>query len=189
MVIRHGVSDQWLGYIGDMTVSFAVLESFMQHLFGSLVYEGENDINFEAGDMIAAEYSSKKLRAVLVSVYRIRHGEDSDYKILRRLIVRAAKVDQERNQITHSVWGMDPTNLSVIIRLKRISRETRGYDIQREEYDAKKFEDFIEQIMTLCRDFMFLELHLGESSKIASRPWPGGFPDGLPSGLAGKAQG
>ena len=38
-----------------------------------------------------------------ISLYKERHGEDTDFGILRELMKRAADLEEKRNQSTHSV--------------------------------------------------------------------------------------
>ena len=83
-----------------MTVSFALLVLEIQSLIGSLIKEHQR-----IGQIITAELSFRNLRALLVSLYLERHGEDDDFTGLRDLMKSAAQMEGKRNQITHSIWG------------------------------------------------------------------------------------
>jgi hypothetical protein len=61
-VLQHPVPEDHLKAIGDITVSFALLESHIQNLIGSLIYEHQR-----IGQIITAELSFKNLRALLIS--------------------------------------------------------------------------------------------------------------------------
>jgi hypothetical protein len=73
MALQHPVPVQLLARIGDITVSFALLESTIQTLAGSQLQEHQR-----IGQIITAELSFRNLRALVTSLYRERHGEDAD---------------------------------------------------------------------------------------------------------------
>src|SRR2546428_4082891 len=89
-----------LAQLGDMTVSFALLENQIQSLLGALIREHQR-----VGQIVSSQLSFAKLRATVISLYLDRHGDDDDFKALRELINRAGKIEEERNRLTHSVWG------------------------------------------------------------------------------------
>ncbi len=100
MALRHPVPKAVLARIGAITVSFAFLESTIQSLAGSLLQEHQR-----IGQIITAELSFSKLRALVMSLYQERHGQDADFEGLKNLMTRARQVEDTRNQITHSVWS------------------------------------------------------------------------------------
>jgi hypothetical protein len=85
--LKHPVPDSLLAGIGDVTVSFALLESEIQTLAGSQIQD-----NQRLSQIITAELSFQNLRALTMSLYRERHGEDADYEELRDLMRRAEKL-------------------------------------------------------------------------------------------------
>jgi hypothetical protein len=116
----HPVPDPLLARIGDITVSFALLESVMQSLAQTLLGRGS-----EIGQIVTVELSFQRLRALTANLYRANHGEDADFELLTTLLKRAADVEEKRNQITHSIWAAgDP---GTITRIKMTAKEKRGF--------------------------------------------------------------
>src|SRR5688500_1445706 len=97
-LMQHPVPAKLLVHIGDITVSFELVEMQIQTLIGSLIREHQR-----IGQIITAELSFRALRALAVSLYMERHGEDSDFDTLRDLMKRAAKIEETRNQVAHSI--------------------------------------------------------------------------------------
>lgn len=98
--MQHTVSNPHLILIGDITVSFALLEMAIQSLIGSLIAEHQR-----IGQIITAELSFKNLRALAISLYLERNGEDEDYRKLKSLMNKAGKIEATRNNIIHSIWA------------------------------------------------------------------------------------
>ena len=90
-MLQHPVPESHLKLIGDMTVSFALLESVIQSLVGSLINEHQR-----IGQIITAELSIKNIRALLISLYLERHGEDDDFVQLREFMRRAAQLEEKK---------------------------------------------------------------------------------------------
>src|SRR5262245_40400051 len=118
--LQHPVPATLLVHIGDITVSFALLESEIQTLIGSFLQEHQR-----IGQIIKAELAFKNLRALAISLYRERHGEDAGFGALRKLMKRAAAAEEKRNQITHSLWAAGDTK-DTITRIKTTAKENRG---------------------------------------------------------------
>ena len=161
---KHPVPIKLLTQIGEMTVSFAMLESNIQALLGSLIQEHQR-----IGQILAAQLSFKMLRATVSSLYRERHGEDNDFKTLKNLLRNAGKIEQERNKIIHSIWGAGKT-VDTIKRLKITSREKHGFQFQSEDYDEKKFIVFNKKIKKLTLNFITLSIALIDNGKAINNP-------------------
>src|SRR5688572_25857525 len=123
-VSRHPVPEKLLVHIGDITVSFALLESSIQTLIGSLLQEHQR-----IGQIVTAELAFKNLRALAISLYKERHGEDVDFGTLRELMKRAARAEETRNQISHSLWAAGD-RADTITRIKVTAKEKRGINFQ-----------------------------------------------------------
>src|SRR6266508_4425695 len=100
MTFEHPVPKNLLTIIGDMTVSFAALEFHMQIIFVVLIEQSAR-----IGHILATQLAFSRLRASIISLYKERYGEDTHYQKLKTLMVRAGKIEEERNLIIHSVWG------------------------------------------------------------------------------------
>src|SRR5882672_9861926 len=135
-VIQHPVPTKLLACIGDITVSFALLENSLRCLAGSLIQEHQR-----IGQIITAELAFKNLRALIISLYKERQGEDADFVTLRELIKRAAAAEVTRNQITHSLWGVGIT-ANTITRIKTTAREKRGIHFHSEQVGEDDLANF-----------------------------------------------
>lgn len=143
-MIQHPVPDIHLKHIGDMTVSFALLESTIQSLVGSLIYEHQR-----IGQIITAELSFKNIRALLISLYLERHGEDGDFVELRELMKSASQLEEKRNQITHSVWAAGDS-AETITRIKTTAKERHGI---RFHFESVKAQD-LRVLLSILRNWL-----------------------------------
>ncbi len=159
-MFQHPVPEEHLKSIGDITVSFAALESFIQYLVGSML-----DANQRIGQVITIELSFKNLRALLISLYIEKHGkEDEDFKRLRELMTRAGQVEEKRNQITHSTWGYN-SDTKTITRMKATAKEKRGFRFQHENISAEDLSKFAAEIRILTGDITQYHFDLSRKGK------------------------
>jgi len=162
MALQHPVPDNHLKHIGDITVSFAMLEMMLQTLAQSLLGAGQR-----LGQIVVAELSFKALRALTVSLYLERNGEDAYFKAFRELIKRAADIEQERNQITHSLWAAGNDSASVT-RVKTTARESRGIHFHFENVTSSQLADFATRIKILADDIQQFWISLIEAGKASN---------------------
>ncbi len=142
-----------------MAVSFAMLEMQIQSLLGALIRDHQR-----VGQIVSSQLSFAKLRATVITLYLDRHGEDDDFKGLRALMNRAGKVEEERNRLTHSIWGAGDTTDS-ITQMKLTCRETRGYHFESAQWDEAKFialNDSIKELAGAFQQFYSGLLHNGK---------------------------
>jgi len=159
-MLQHPVPDQHLKSIGDITVSFALLESQIQSLIGSMLNEKQR-----IGQIITAELSFKNLRALMVSLFIERHGtENVDFAKLKDLMTRSGQVEDKRNQITHSIWGAgkDP---DTITRIKATAKEKHGILFQFEDVSADYLSQFATEIKGLAEEIQRYWISLMEKGK------------------------
>ena len=159
MALQHPVSDEHLKHIGDITVSFALLESCIQSLAQSLLGTGQR-----IGQVVTAELSFKALRAMTVSLYLRQIGEDEHLEAFRDLIRRAADVEEQRNQITHSLWAAGAEAQS-ITRIKTTAKERHGIRFHFETVTSHQLAEFAREIKVLAHDiqnFWFLLIQAGK---------------------------
>jgi hypothetical protein len=161
--LQHPVPDSLLVQIGDMTVSFALLEDQMQSLLGSLIREHQR-----VGQIICSLLSFSSLRAAIIGLYKDRHGDDEDYDRLRDLLKRAAAIEQQRNRITHSIWGADGRNSAV--RMKITCREKDGWRFTGESYDTVRLKAFADDIKSLASDIQTFYIDLVQKGKLVNNP-------------------
>lgn len=168
--MQHTVPKDHLTEIGDMIVSFTLLESQIQSFIGSLIYEHQR-----IGQIITAELSFKNLRALLISLYLERHGEDKDFENLRELMKRSGKIEEKRNQITHSIWaaGIDKNHIT---RIKTTAKEKHGIRFKSEQFSVKDLSDIVNDIKGLNGELLDFQIDLMRRKKVLNSPiqkfWP-----------------
>lgn len=162
--MQHPVPEKLLVHIGDITVSFALLENSLQCLIGSLLQEHQR-----IGQIITAELAFKNLRALAISLYKERHGEDDDLNTLRELMRRAAQAEETRNQITHSLWAAGDT-ADTITRIKATAKEKRGIHFHFERVAVGDLAAFTTELKTLAADVQAFQIRLLEQGKAVDNP-------------------
>jgi hypothetical protein len=115
------MNSKLLECIGEITVAFAQLEGRLSTLISSFITDHQR-----IGMIITAQLPFKTLRAIAVSLGLERLGEDDDdFKTLKKLMVRAGKLENSRNEITHSLW-LAGGSAGTATRLKTTARESQG---------------------------------------------------------------
>ena len=164
-MLHHAVPEQHLKSIGDITVSFAMLESQIQTLVWSMLNERQR-----IGQIVTAELSFKNLRALMVSLYIERHGkDDDDYEQLKELMNKAGQIEEKRNQITHSIWGAGK-NVDSIIRIKTTAKEKHGIRFQFQDVLSGDLAEFAREIKVLAHDILKFLFHLVKNGKAINNP-------------------
>ncbi|MFC3151283.1 hypothetical protein ACFOEK_09625 [Litoribrevibacter euphylliae] len=159
-MLQHSVPDNHLKSIGDITVSFALLEFQLQSLIRSQLNERQR-----IGQIITAELSFKGLKALLVSLYIERHGkDDADFEKLKTLINRAGQAEEKRNQITHSIWGAGK-DADSITRIKTTAKEKHGIRSQFEDVSSGDLEAFAIEIKELAHEIQNFLIYLIKNGK------------------------
>jgi len=151
-MLKHPVPDEHLTQIGDITVSFALLELKIKLLTWSLISR-----NQKIGQIITAEMSFKNVRALLISIYLENFGECEKFQELKKLMTLASSIEERRNQITHSVWAAGK-DINHITRIKTTAKESKGLQYKFEEISIdylKEFSREIKQVATNIQDFKF----------------------------------
>ena len=158
-MLQHPVPPNLLVHFGDITVSFALLEDSLQHLVFVLIGD------FRTGQIITAELSFKNLRALLISLYKERHGENVDFPALRELVKRAAQAEETRNQITHSIWAAGDA-ADRITRIKTTAKESRGFHFHAEGWSESDLAKVALELKTLAGDIQAFWIDLLEDSQV-----------------------
>ena len=162
--MKHPVPEEHLKYIGDIMVSFALLESQIQTLIGSLIAEHQR-----VGQIITAELSFKNLLALAISLYLERHGEDDDYLKLKSFMSQAGNIEGTRNNITHSIWGAG-NDKDHITRIKTTAKQKRGLKFQFEKLSAQDLNDFAQKTLQLAQEIQSFWLELVKNGKAINNP-------------------
>lgn len=163
-MIQHPVPAKLLVHIGDITVSFTLLELSIQMLIGSLIAEHQR-----IGQIITAELAFRNLRALAISLYKERHGEDADFLVLRELIRRAADLEETRNQITHSVWAAGNT-ADTVTRTKTTAKERHGICFHFKQVGEGDLAKVAQDLKHLAGEIQALWIRLIDSGKAINNP-------------------
>ncbi|MFZ1289580.1 MAG: hypothetical protein WAR79_05805 [Melioribacteraceae bacterium] len=159
-MVRHPVPDEHLKCIGDITVSFALLESSVQSLVWSMLNERQR-----IGQIVTAELSFRNLRSLLISLYIERHGkQDKDFGKLKELVERTASAEDKRNQITHSIWA-SCKELNSITRIKTTAKEKNGFKFQFEDVKLNQLNEIASDIKILTSEIRCFWIYLMENGK------------------------
>lgn len=160
----HLVPDTHLGKIGDITVSFASLEMGIQTLIGSLINEHQR-----VGQIVTAELSFRNLRALAISLYLERHGEDEDYDTLKELMKQSGDIESTRNNIVHSVWGAGKDK-DHITRIKMTAKQRKGLDFKFEAVSVGDLDAIVKTIQQTTISIQKLYIDLLGKGKVINSP-------------------
>lgn len=148
--------------LGDLTASFSFLEHELRMVVGALIATDQG-----TGTIVTAELPFKNLRALGISLYKHKHGEDEDFVRLQELTKRAAAVEEKRNQITHSLWVTDVTTRNVL-RMKSTAKEKHGYRFQSEAIDDQTLMTVVSEMRAIALALQAFHVSTIESSKLAN---------------------
>lgn len=137
----HFVPVDILAAIGDVVVSFSLLEHEVQSLCGTML-----DSDAKVGKIVAAGMSFSSRRALAASLFKYKFGEGPHLDLLRKLLRRAEQVEGLRNQIMHSVWGKTGATPDEIVRMKDTAREKTGLAFQQITVAAPELHAIAEEI-------------------------------------------
>ncbi|MDN7494807.1 hypothetical protein QZM89_06395 [Burkholderia gladioli] len=152
----HPVPPEHLQEIGDMTVSFALLEGTLQSLAGFLMswnnVRDREQVRVE--NMVLASLPFKGLRALISALSKERFGDNSPQDTeISGLLKWAQEIEERRNTITHSQWGTGNTNTS-ITRFKNAVREKTGHKFSVEYIELEDLKKIPIEIRALAAAVM-----------------------------------
>ena len=128
--MQHQVGSGHLEAIGDITVSFAMLEAVLQGLVHTLL-----GTRLATAQTVTAELSFKGLRTLAASLWIERFGKADAVTVdFLKLMARVRAVEENRNQVTHSLWAANDAGL--IVRIKHTAKETRGLEMKFDQVTA-----------------------------------------------------
>jgi sensor histidine kinase regulating citrate/malate metabolism len=143
--LQHPVSDELLVAIGDVTVSFALLEAELQLLAHVLLKQSQ-----QVSMIVTAELSFGRLCALVLSLHRERYGEANSAPA-KELVQRANELEELRNQIMHSVWAAGDSP-GTITRIKATAKQKHGLRINFHSVTAADLREVATSCMELGLD-------------------------------------
>jgi hypothetical protein len=152
------VPEPLLARIGDVTVSFALVE-FAVRQVALLLLRADHGI----GRVVTAELSFRALRALIINLYRERHGEDADFESLRSLMGRS-DLEGKRNLITHSLWAAGKTK-DTVTRIKTTAKERHGVRSELVSVSSDDLRELADDLKQLADDIQRFGISLVEAGK------------------------
>ena len=152
--LEHRVSAKVLVQIGDITVSFALLESAIRRFIGSFIHGHPR-----VAEAVTAELAFKQLRALAISLYKERYGEDDDFRNISALMKQAAKLEELRNQVTHSEWRGDDVS-DTAIRVKTTAKEKYGVRFHFQEMSETELAKIATDLATVASEITLFQLQV-----------------------------
>jgi hypothetical protein len=148
MTMQHPVPDTHLREIGDITVSFAMLEFSIKQLVWKLL-----NIDQRSGQIVTSGISFKTLIEMASSLYKENTSvQDPSFNELIREITG---IEEQRNQITHSIWGAGK-NAESITRIKTTSRLKKGLNHDFQEMTVSELKKIADSIKKLSHRIMMI---------------------------------
>ncbi len=163
--LKHPVNEPLLTQIGDMTVSFALLEDEFKSLVQSLIHEHQRATQIITSSLRGFEQTY----SLLLSLYRERYGEDDDYQLLKGFVDSASKLEEERDRITHSTWNAGE-DADTAMRIKMTTRRKEGIKVQFDSYTVERMKDFNRCIRELAYDVRSFRIRLIKAGKLINNP-------------------
>lgn len=139
-------SDAIYAEVGRITTRSTELELSLKEVAGSLI----NDYQ-QYTRIVTAELSFNSVIALLLSLYRKRHGEDGYFKKLQNLAKRADAAQQKRNTVVHSTWLSAGTPCKVT-RIKTTAKVSHGYKPQIENWNIEQFKNLAQEFHDLTQE-------------------------------------
>ena len=165
--IRHPISEDTLAAIGDIHVSFALLEMLMKQL-GTTLIDDYQDV----GQTVFAPLSFKHLIGVLEALYTERNGNDptdSDLVSLKSALKKATKLNEERNKVAHSVWASGPA-IDHVTRIKVKAKVNTGLDHSVQTMSRSDLLDLANAMRWCATHFQLILFELIRKGKATNNP-------------------
>ena len=141
------VSDEILKGIGKVCVNFSMLENSVS-TFISILISGD----FTIGQIITnARLGFRGLLSILQALYHHKVKDPDKITSFDNLIARAHQLEEERNQIVHSRWGVEFPKKVIIRGKTKIKKQKLVTDTF--EVSEKELYSMAESIGDLSYDF------------------------------------
>ena len=145
------IADALLAPLGQMTANFAMLESQVSFSIGFLI-GGEQRL----GNIVTADLSFMQLVNIFHALVLYRSEEEPEVARtvgdLRKRLIKAA---EQRNTLTHSLWGAGPEQ-GVSTRLKQTTGSKGGWKLSAETVSPDDISGVAEDFAVLTSDIVDL---------------------------------
>jgi len=154
--------DEHLKAIGPIVVSFASLESAVEIAIWALM-----GIDSTKGAIVTSELSFKNLLALFSSLYLNKTNSTDQIGEMKELIKRSTQIEDRRNAIIHSVWGVRYyKHGQIVVRMKTTAKISKGLKRQDEELTVEALENIHEEIIDVIAawtQFLYKKLIMPKS--------------------------
>jgi hypothetical protein len=165
-----GIHPSLLEPIGELTATFALLEETLRAHIKLLMFPFDQ-LEDVIADVVTVELSCRRRVELLQCLFELRSDNEAQKHELRRLCAAALQVEQRRNAITHSYWGVDP-KAPRTIRLKTTAKP-KGFRHHNEALTAEDVRGIAETIGTLVKSFEDFFEKVGPSDEELTRYYEG----------------
>ncbi len=156
--MKHSVSQKHLASIGDVVVSFNLLEQFYHMITWGILTDSQ-----ELGRAVTAKMSFRKLREIALELYKKKNGEDGLYSEFLILKKKVDKIEDERDRIVHDLWMGVGGELSKIQTTMKQSIRT--------SYDDGKFIELLDMMDTTGDDLLYIFSRMIDQGKARALPF------------------
>lgn len=169
---KHPIPSEFLRAIGDVVVSFALLESELKST-AEMFIGGPG----RSASVVTELLPMKGIRLLLEGTFRERYG--SLESRLEALLKRTGELEELRNQIMHSLWAAGPSGS--ITRIKTTCRQRKGLKYKFDEMSLSQFESLSLRMRVCANDFQCWKLDFIEEVRVGTfkletvRFFPGGY--------------
>jgi len=153
--------DGHLKLIGRIVVDFASLEGAVALTIWSMIH-----LDSSRGHIVTAELSFKNMLALASSLFLHQSKDTVAIDGMKALIKRTIQVEEKRNLLVHSSWGMQVRRdgRQAVIRMKTTAKLSKGFKRQREELTVEYLECVIDEVIESIKgwsDFLYRYLMPG----------------------------
>lgn len=148
--------------LGEVTVSFAVLELQLKALIGTLLGTHQR-----IATIVCAKHSVKDMLLLVKSMYVEHYGDgDPELPELSRLLSTAGQLADDRNRYQHSLWGAAGYgSTSSSVRIKPALDAKKGLHLKSEETDAATISASAEKMRECSAALLSFHVRLSRSGK------------------------
>src|SRR6266542_4330337 len=149
---KHGMalSDEHLRMLGGITERFQFLELTLAVFSWSLIGQEQ-----PIGQIVTAQMSFKNLCTLVGSLVQHRIADSALQEEARKLLARAAKVEEDRNRIIHSMWGVRDDPLpAIIVRIKITARGKKGLDFKTEQMTVDMLKTVANKVQRTAQEVL-----------------------------------
>jgi hypothetical protein len=145
---RYFLPDEILLAIGRITVNFAIVEGVIAFYIEALLAPRDPD---DVGRAVTASMRFKNLVNLLSSLHRLRVDDQNEQKRLDTLLERALALEEKRNLVTHSRWGVGQ-NAEKVTRWKTTARKKKGLHDEFQKMTADELHSLADELTQLHAD-------------------------------------